>query len=92
MSNMSYCAFRNTLTDLVDCQEKLEALFHGEPNEDGSIAELSDDELRAAKALTQVCFDIVRMVGDAAGRHVLASDDDEYVENSIEEIFNEQVE
>lgn len=28
MSNMSYCRFNNTLSDLLDCQEALEAYQH----------------------------------------------------------------
>jgi hypothetical protein len=47
MSNMSYCRFRNTLTDLVDCQEAI-------------LDELSLDEAAARKHLIKVAFEIVQ--------------------------------
>lgn len=50
MSNMSYCRFQNTLTDLCDCYEAL-----GEIN---SLDDLSDEEKRAAKCLIKICVDI----------------------------------
>jgi hypothetical protein len=31
MSNMSYCRFENTMSDLADCQEQLRMLLDGEP-------------------------------------------------------------
>lgn len=45
--NMSYCRFRNTLTDLRDCAQNIE-----EPLTDR-------DENEARKKLVQVCRDIV---------------------------------
>jgi hypothetical protein len=45
--NMSYCAFQNTLEDLRQCQEILE---------EGD--ELSEDELRAARKLVEICRSI----------------------------------
>lgn len=47
MSNMSYCRFENTLTDLRDCHENI--------NEPVS----SDEESQARLRLIQVCQDIV---------------------------------
>lgn len=51
MSNMSYCRFRNTLSELQDCQGALE---------DGAldVDELSQDEKEAAIALICVCSHI----------------------------------
>ena len=49
MSNMSYCRFHNTLSDLQDC---LEALHDQDP--------LSADEARAAKRLISVAHQIAR--------------------------------
>lgn len=46
MSNMGYCRFRNTVTDLADCAENL--------NE-----ELSEDEARARKRLIKLAYEIV---------------------------------
>lgn len=59
MGNMSYCRFQNTLSDLRDCQGRLQELleFAGDDveNEDG---ELSRDELEAAKDLAYTCLQI----------------------------------
>lgn len=60
MANMSYCRFRNTLTDLSDCQYWLEAMIH-----DDEVAPLSREELVAAKELVKACFDIVQVVCEA---------------------------
>jgi len=52
MSNMSYCAFQNTLPDLQDCYDKL--------LDAGSIEDIEDeDERKAAKRLLTVCKNIV---------------------------------
>ena len=40
MSNLSYCRFQNTVSDLSDCADALEEI-------DGNLAELSRDEARA---------------------------------------------
>lgn len=83
--NMSYCRFRNTLRDLTDCHDGLEELFQGQ---DADPSEpLSDDELRAAKALVAACLDIVRLVGDQAGLDVAAGEDDDTLESTLDEIF-----
>jgi hypothetical protein len=44
MANMSYCRFRNTLTDLQDCEDAL----HND-------AALSDEEKRARDKLLKLC-------------------------------------
>lgn len=46
MSNMSYCRFRNTLTDLIDCQRNFENIS-------------SESELDAAKKMIRICKEIV---------------------------------
>lgn len=53
MSNMSYCRFRNTLTDLRDCEEHL----------DDSTEEMSDDERKARQRLIKVCERIADQYG-----------------------------
>ena len=47
MSNMSYCRFQNTLSDLLDC-------YRNWDDED-----LSDEEKRARKRILTLCEDIV---------------------------------
>lgn len=57
MSNMGYCAFRNTLSDLQDCYDKLA--------DAGSISGIEDeDERTAAKRLVAVCQNIVDDFGE----------------------------
>lgn len=53
MPNMSYCRFRNTLSDLRDCKNALENLdFPGE------------EEKRAARELLILCQDITEQFRD----------------------------
>ena len=56
MSNMSYCRFQNTLTDLQDCMDTLYDL-------DEDLSELSGAEKRAAKSLIELCNEIVVSYG-----------------------------
>lgn len=51
MSNMSYCRFRNTLADLLDCQEHL-------------LEELSTEEEKARAELVRTCQEIVEAAGE----------------------------
>lgn len=51
MSNMSYCRFRNTLSDLRDCRENLE----------GKIDDR--DEARARLELLRECLNILDIIG-----------------------------
>lgn len=60
MSNMSYCRFRNTSRDLIDCKEALEALLNGSSEE----GPLSEDELHAAVKLISTCCSIVALVAE----------------------------
>jgi len=48
MSNMSYCRFRNTLEDLQDCEDALNA-------DSVPFELLSTDERQAARRLLQLC-------------------------------------
>lgn len=59
MSNMPYCRFENTNSDLRDCQEALEDLL------DNGIGKLSDRELLCAKALVTRCDNIRQLFFDA---------------------------
>ena len=52
MSNMSYCRFRNTLTDLYDCYE------HWDENDDGELS-LKKEEVAARRRLLKLCQQIV---------------------------------
>jgi len=53
MGNMSYCRFRNTLTDLKDCEENLD-----------DIAGLDDEERKAALKLIKACQRIAERFGE----------------------------
>ena len=54
MSNMSYCRFRNTLTDLRDCYECW----------DDMVTRESEEELAAQAKLLALCKKIVEEYGD----------------------------
>jgi hypothetical protein len=60
MSNMSYCRFQNTHIDLLECHDALEELVGDTGIQSSTV--LSDNELRAAKALVRCCVDIVVLV------------------------------
>lgn len=51
MSNMSYCRFQNTLSDLKDCAEHIED------------DDLSKDEQFARNELEEVCVEILETLG-----------------------------
>ena len=61
MTNMSYCRFENTNTDLGDCQIALEELLY----EDSKP--LSETEFKKARELIGTCADIVAMVLEYSG-------------------------
>lgn len=52
MSNMSYCRFQNTLSDLQDCYEALGEIM------DVDNSGLSEDEEKALKRLIKLCTKI----------------------------------
>ena len=58
MSNMGYCRFQNTLSDLRDCLETLE----GENEHYQEPEDLSDEEYRAMIRLIEICRDIIEVV------------------------------
>ncbi len=51
MSNMSYVRFRNTLRDLQDCSEHMDA------------SDLSDAEAAARQELIELCAELARHYG-----------------------------
>jgi phosphate uptake regulator len=51
MSNMSYCRFRNTLSDLQKCYENMDN-------------DLSEEEQEAKDELISLCKDIAREYGE----------------------------
>lgn len=55
MSNMSYCRFRNTKTDLADCVGALEELAEALEWEPESAENLSQDEDAAAFQMEDLC-------------------------------------
>lgn len=54
MSNMSYCRFQNTLSDLQDCYNEMSNYSSREE----FLESLSTDEKRAAERLLGLCEDI----------------------------------
>jgi hypothetical protein len=52
MSNMSYCRFRNTLTDLYDCHRAMAEYL------DIDQMDLSEEEMQAMKLLIKLCKQI----------------------------------
>jgi len=64
MSNMSYCKFQNTLSDLIDCRNTIEEMITGDEDE---VLTLSHEEARAAEHLAEQCFDILTLLCEYAG-------------------------
>ena len=60
MSNMSYCRFRNTRKDLLDCRDALRELASA--NDD----KLNEDELTAARGLVRLCASILVQLDEYA--------------------------
>ena len=52
MSNMGYCRFRNTLSDLRDCEDNMD--------ED----DLSEEETKAREAIIKLCTRIAEDYGE----------------------------
>ncbi|UZW61843.1 hypothetical protein [Lysobacter enzymogenes] len=67
MSNMSYCKFQNTLSDLIDCRNTIEEMVTGDEDE---VFALSREEARAAENLAEQCFDILTLLCEYAGVEV----------------------
>jgi len=85
MSNMSYCRFQNTVSDLTDCDAALEEFFAGNDEP------LSRDELRAAVQLVEACRAVMMRVADKlAGLDIEFDDVLEIRENVIEDMMRGQ--
>ena len=52
MSNMSYCRFQNTASDLEDCVEAIE---------NGKIDELSQDEIYGLQSIQDLAREIISL-------------------------------
>jgi hypothetical protein len=75
MSNMSYCRFENTNSDLGDCFDALEELVNGEEDERGRLpSPLSSDELSAAKSLVDKCQQIIQLLADYSDQEAMEGD------------------
>lgn len=55
MSNMSYCQFQNTLLDLRQCRDTLEAILEGDDCVQGQ------EEQHAMRKLIQLCQEIAEL-------------------------------
>lgn len=86
MSNMSYCRFQNTASDLSDCHAALEELLTN------GVGKLSRDELAAAKQLVALCGEVVQLMADTAGTDVDAVIDDENVTCDTLDEYNDDAE
>lgn len=79
MSNMSYCRFENTLSDLQDCKEQLELLFQRgvEGELPDRISEGNDREREARIKLIELAQEIAEMIEDerTGGREGLTVED-----------------
>lgn len=79
MANMSYCRFRNTLSDLNDCESALDSFIN---NDENTIS--SEEERSKAKKLIELCVYIAE--------NYTAEDIDEYAKHYDEEAENEEEE
>ena len=59
MSNMSYCRFRNTLSDLKDCAQYLHDSDEADP-----FTELSTEERKNAIKLIKLCGELAADFGE----------------------------
>lgn len=87
MSNMSYCRFQNTDSDLADCQEALEEMLAG--GSSSGYGKLSVEELRAAKRLVERCGEIVQCVAESMGLDLFGTDDGEKFEKGSDKAIDE---
>ena len=87
MSNMSYCRFQNTVSDLRDCQEALENLVNGVGEEKGDEVALSDSETASAKNLLSTALGLIRLVSETTGKDmedIEESDCDTFIDDAQE--------
>jgi hypothetical protein len=78
MSNMGYCRFQNTLSDLRDC---LEALEDAKP--------LSPEEFRAAVSLRELCEDILRDENEPVAQGDWDDEDDDEDDDLLDEALDD---
>lgn len=64
MANMSYCRFRNTLSDLVDCYMAMEEIANNGGVDDYGD-ELSLEEKKAAIKLYDLCREFIDIFEDS---------------------------
>ena len=57
MSNMSYCKFENTVSDMRDCIDTLDEIM-------GNVDDLSESEARHAKRFITLCLRVAADFGD----------------------------
>lgn len=62
MTNMSYCRFRNTLGDMQDCWNQIEALLDQDPTEFDKIDD--QEERHARMLLIELCLDVAARFRD----------------------------
>lgn len=89
MSNMSYCRFQNTLHDLIDCQDQLEAILNAD-TEDGD-GKLSEEELSAATQLVDRCISITRLVAEHNGLYIEELDELDGLASGSIEVANDEL-
>ena len=58
MANMSYCRFQNTVGDLQDCWDNIDAGY------------LSEEEKSARERLIKICVDVALDYGHEVGKEV----------------------
>ena len=80
MSNMSYCRFRNTLSDFRDCVDALRNI------EAGQEEALSREELQAAKDLFCAANDALQALCENVGADVEWDLEDRDIERAIDEV------
>lgn len=86
MSNMSYCRFENTVADLTDCQDALEAILeHDLEDHDGQP--ISERERAAAIELVDRCLSIACLVADHCGGNLEEDGSVDLIEHSFPRIL-----
>jgi hypothetical protein len=72
MSNMSYCRFRNTKSDLEDCVNELQNMIDEGNN---PLNELSTLERQAMMIMTDLCHQFIELVEE--GTNIKEDSEDE---------------
>lgn len=82
MSNMSYCRFRNTATDLQDCVDALEEISVGDAEA------LSQEELEAAKRLASTALEMLRLIAEKADIDIDSEDGMDALEQGLDKALD----